>query len=70
MSTWNSSSKFQCEVSSASKISPQFYNCLFTSSNITASYEAYSRATADKSLSLPLNGLEKPSGRSDRTSFL
>ncbi|KAL2746081.1 hypothetical protein V1477_005738 [Vespula maculifrons] len=62
--------KFQCEVSSASKISPQFYNCLFTSSNITASYEAYSRAIADKSLSLPLNGLEKPSDRSDRTSFL
>ncbi|KAL2750378.1 hypothetical protein V1477_001363 [Vespula maculifrons] len=59
MSTWNSSSKFQCEVSLASKISPQFYDCLFTPSNITASYEAYSRAIA-----------EKPSDRCDRTSFL
>ncbi|KAL2746095.1 hypothetical protein V1477_005752 [Vespula maculifrons] len=51
--------KFQCEVSLASKISPQFYDCLFTPSNITASYEAYSRAIA-----------EKPSDRCDRTSFL
>nr|KAF7390441.1 hypothetical protein H0235_017603 [Vespula pensylvanica] len=44
-------------TSSASKISPQFYDYLFTASNITASYEAYS---ADKSLSLYLSGLKKP----------
>ncbi|KAL2750391.1 hypothetical protein V1477_001376 [Vespula maculifrons] len=63
-------SKFRYEVSLASRISPQFYDCLFTPSNITASYEAYSRAIADKSLSLSLSGLEKPSDRCDRTSFL
>ncbi|KAL2750225.1 hypothetical protein V1477_001544, partial [Vespula maculifrons] len=50
-------------TSSASKISPQFYDYLFTPSNITASYEAYSCTIADKSLSLYLSGLEKPSDR-------
>ncbi|KAL2720006.1 hypothetical protein V1477_021153 [Vespula maculifrons] len=53
--------KFEYEASSASKISPQFYDYLFTPSNITASYEAYSCTIADKSLSLYLSGLEKPS---------
>ncbi|KAL2746060.1 hypothetical protein V1477_005717 [Vespula maculifrons] len=57
------SGKFQYEVSSASQISPVFHDCLFTPSNITASYEAYSPTIADKSLSLSLCGLVKPSDR-------
>ncbi|KAL2746070.1 hypothetical protein V1477_005727 [Vespula maculifrons] len=61
--------KFQYEVSSASQISPVFHDCLFTPSNITASYEAYSPTIADKSLSLSLCGLVKPSDRCERTSF-
>ncbi|KAL2750245.1 hypothetical protein V1477_001532, partial [Vespula maculifrons] len=50
-------------TSSASKISPQFYDYLFTPSNITASYEAYLRRIADKSLSLSLSGSQKLSDR-------
>ncbi|KAF7379323.1 hypothetical protein HZH66_014694 [Vespula vulgaris] len=57
------------EMSSASKISPQFYDYLFTPSNINASYEAYSRTTADKSLSLYLSGLKKPLDVCGCTSF-
>ncbi|KAL2746063.1 hypothetical protein V1477_005720 [Vespula maculifrons] len=61
--------KFQYEVSSASQISPQFHDCLFTPSNITASFEAYAPTIADKSLSLSLCGIVKPSDRCERTSF-
>ncbi|KAL2746051.1 hypothetical protein V1477_005708 [Vespula maculifrons] len=61
--------KFRYETSTASQISPVFHDCLFTPSNITASYEAYSRTIADKSLSFSLCGLVKPSDRCKRTSF-
>ncbi|KAL2750243.1 hypothetical protein V1477_001530 [Vespula maculifrons] len=57
---------FQYEASS---ISPQFYDYLFTPSNITASYEAYLRSIADKSLSLSLSGSQKLSDRCECTSF-
>ncbi|KAL2746092.1 hypothetical protein V1477_005749 [Vespula maculifrons] len=54
-------SKFQYEVSSAfENLFPQFYEYLFTSSNITISYEAYSCTITNKSfLSLSLSTLDK-----------
>ncbi|KAL2750370.1 hypothetical protein V1477_001355 [Vespula maculifrons] len=60
--------KFRYETSTASQISPVFHDCLFTPSNIAASYEAYSRTIADKSLSVSLSGLEKLSDRCERSS--
>ncbi|KAL2750232.1 LOW QUALITY PROTEIN: hypothetical protein V1477_001519 [Vespula maculifrons] len=56
-------------LSLASKISPQFYNCLFTPSNIATSYGAYSRTIAENSLSLSLSGLVKPPNYCVCTSF-
>ncbi|KAL2750269.1 hypothetical protein V1477_001512 [Vespula maculifrons] len=61
--------KFQYEASLASKISAQFYDYLFTPSNIATSYGAYSRTIADNSLSLSLSGLVNPPDHCECPSF-